>query len=544
MKKINLTLLLLLLTYLIFAQSKTEILDAPEFHCATDIEEAKQMQDPDYAILKRQKERQYREAMIRLREQREQNVELRQPPVYTLPVVVHIFHTGAELGTAANPSDASVAGEINTATQRFRHAHPSAVDYSSINALYGADTEIEFCLASTDPNGNYTTGIMRYYDEDLGFFDYDNGESVSEYYASRWPINEYLNLFIIEDLTGAAGVYFGAADATFYDSGSFWDGLIAHEVGHHLSLRHTFQSGCPNGNCLSNGDSVCDTPPKAEPGFNGATACDAPNDSCDTDDDDTSANNPYRPVANGGIGNQADMIANYMDYTGSCWDAFTQGQKDRMRNNIETFRIPLTTSSGCDASTPPSADAGISAVTLSGSACSDNITATATLVNYGTASLSSATIILKANGTTILSYSWSGNLASGASTNVVLSDATLGVGSYVISAETSSPNGSTDGFFNNDIAYTRYSVTGAATLPYSEDFESTAINTIAINPDNSSTWGLTTSSVPNCEGGSAFVNNYSYNANGQRDYLRLPLFDLSNFSSATLTFDVLVEPPR
>ena len=543
MKNLSLLICFLLVSFNLQAQKKEIQNNIPV--CATDIEEAKNMQDPSYKTLQQSKDEAYKKAMIQLNKDRAAGLEKSNPPIYTLPLVVHIIHSGAALGTDANPTDASVTSDINTASDRFRHQHTGADTYT--NPLYGADTEIEFCLASTDPDGNYTTGIIRHFDTDLALFDFDNGESVTEYLSTLWPIDEYLNVVIVETLTGAAGVYFGLADATFYHSGSFWSGLIAHEIGHHLNLRHTFQDGCPNNDCLSDGDRVCDTPPKASPGFNGATSCTSPNDACDTDDDDTSANNPYRPIADGGVGNQPDMLANYMDYTGSCWDAFTQGQKDRMRNDISTFRMSLVNSDGCNATTAPALDAGISNIEPTSTPCGTTVSTTVTLVNYGSSTLTTADVLLKVDGVTVLTSPWSGSLATGSSLDIVLTDITLTQGNYVLSAETAAPNGGTDGYSNNDISYSSFSVSGSGTLPYMEDFVVYPAPGISIiNPDGiPTTWVSTNQADMDCSGNPnqmITINNYSYNAPGQKDYIRLPTFNLSNYTSATLTFDVAYAP--
>src|SRR5690606_7212225 len=76
-----------------------------------------------------------------------------------------------------------------------------------------------------------------------------------------------------------------------------------------------------------------------------AILCNQTANSCSTDEDDTSVNNPFRPVAMGGLGGQNDMIENYMDYGyQSCQDRFTEGQKDRMRAALTGIRSSLLSS--------------------------------------------------------------------------------------------------------------------------------------------------------------------------------------------------------
>ncbi len=270
------------------------------------------------------------------------------PPLYTVPVVVHIIHSGEAVGTANNPSDATITTIINQATGRFRHT--SGATFAN-NPFSGMDAEIEFCLAQRTPGNAATTGVVRYNNP---------AQTAPATYASMvtymnglvWDPTKYANLFLLPTSPADfsfAGVFTGTFTA--YETGIFWSGLVAHEMGHYFNLDHTFDGGCPNNDCLTNGDRVCDTPPKATAGFNGAMNCATPNNGCATDDDDLSANNPFRPVGNGGIGDRPDGLENYMDYTGSCWAAFTQGQVARMRTNIQTSRVALVT--GNNACTPP-----------------------------------------------------------------------------------------------------------------------------------------------------------------------------------------------
>ena len=254
--------------------------------------------------------------------------------VYEIPIVVHIFHDNDPIGSQYNPDDATIISIIEEAEQRFRHQHPGAKSYT--NPYYGIDTELTFCLAKRDATGHETTGIVRYNNSALAT---GNGlDLITEFLPYTWNSQYFCNIIIMRDLQDACGWYFSSLDATLYDSGCLWSGLVTHELGHYFSLLHTFSSGdCVNDDCDVDGDQVCDTPAKSMAGNNGATSCDSPNNDCQTDEDDPSTNNPYRSVASGGLGEQPDMLANYLDFS-SCWDSFTQGQKDRMRANIETRR--------------------------------------------------------------------------------------------------------------------------------------------------------------------------------------------------------------
>src|SRR5688500_10818885 len=70
--------------------------------------------------------------------------------VVTLPVVVHIIHNNG----SENISDAQAI----TAIQNLNAAYANTGFYDPSN---GVNTEIQFCLAQRDPNGNATNGITR-----------------------------------------------------------------------------------------------------------------------------------------------------------------------------------------------------------------------------------------------------------------------------------------------------------------------------------------------------------------------------------------------
>lgn len=105
-------------------------------------------------------------------------------------------------------------------------------------------------------------------------------------------------------------------------------------------------------------------------------------------------------------------------------------------------------------------------------------------------------------------------------------------GNYTISLTASNSTGS-------DIhTVTNYITAGGQSLPFTEDFESNGLSNWQIeNPDNSDTWQIATVAGNAPGTNAASVNNYSYNANGQRDGLISPPLDFTGYSNITLTFD-------
>lgn len=97
--------------------------------------------------------------------------------VYTIPVVVHIIHyNGPE-----NISDSTIIAGINELNLRFQNAAPY---FDST----GHPVDIQFCLASVDPQGNPTTGITRTYSS-LSYFNASNDVQMKN--LNRWDSYYY-----------------------------------------------------------------------------------------------------------------------------------------------------------------------------------------------------------------------------------------------------------------------------------------------------------------------------------------------------------------
>jgi hypothetical protein len=79
---------------------------------------------------------------------------------YTIPVVFHILH----LGGPENISDAQVNDALRILNEDFRKLNPDTSLIVPVFKNIAADACIQFSLASLDPNGKCTTGILRYYD--------------------------------------------------------------------------------------------------------------------------------------------------------------------------------------------------------------------------------------------------------------------------------------------------------------------------------------------------------------------------------------------
>lgn len=255
---------------------------------------------------------------------------------HIIPVVVHVLYNTC----SGNISMAQIQDGLRIVNEDFNRRNADSVDTRSYYLDVAANAEIEFRLARIDPSGNPTTGVVRM--ETSQAVNAQNNVKP----LSRWPSDEYLNIWIVESIynfTGGGGTILGYAqfpgsgpwntyglvvrnDAFGTIGTSNSDGrTVTHELGHCLNLYHTFQDGCGN-YCTNSGDYVCDTPPVSVVTYDCGTA----HNTCGNDANGSSAYSSNVP----------DMIENYMSYN-SCQNIITKGQTSRMKsalNGINTLK--------------------------------------------------------------------------------------------------------------------------------------------------------------------------------------------------------------
>ena len=76
------------------------------------------------------------------------------PAVITIPVVFHILYANS----TQNISDAQIQSQLDILNEDFRRTNS---DQDNVWESVAADTEIEFCLASFDPDGAPTLSLIH-----------------------------------------------------------------------------------------------------------------------------------------------------------------------------------------------------------------------------------------------------------------------------------------------------------------------------------------------------------------------------------------------
>lgn len=291
--------------------------------------EQQMIADPSFREKMDQMERQTRSVLV--------EPTLSTETVITIPTVVHVLYNNS----AENISDAQIQSQIDILNEDFRRMNADAVNTPSDFLGVATDVRIEFCLATTDPNGNPTTGITRTYTSITSFgyssdmkFNTTGGKDI-------WNRDQYLNIWVcdIPSLLGYAQFPGGSPSTdgivvnylAFGKIGDLYSNFAlgrtaTHEVGHWLNLYHIWGDG----SCGVD-DMVDDTPVAGDANYNGSPCTYPDGDSC-----------PSSPGY--------DMFQNYMDYSDDvCMNLFTEGQKSRMRALFEPggARESLLTSGGC-----------------------------------------------------------------------------------------------------------------------------------------------------------------------------------------------------
>ncbi|MCX7728134.1 MAG: M43 family zinc metalloprotease [Bacteroidia bacterium] len=317
---------------------------------------------------------------------------------YTIPVVFHVVHGGQAVGTYPNLAQGQINSQIQVLNADYAGTGLNVGNYPS-NAFVNfaaslpaankdgsgrvkiANTGIQFCLATKDPNGNTLPepGIDRINYVSKGWANPTSFTSPSSFQTyingtvkpnSIWDPTRYFNVWVTDCSnsvgllgfatfpagTGLSGLSSGLGTATTdgvwiwakaCGSNSIFPGgtyqapynkgrTLTHEVGHWLGLRHIWGDGT----CAT--DYCNDTPPAQTSNYGNITSY------------------PYHVGTCSGNSPDGEMYMNFMDYTDdAAMYMFTVDQTTRMQTAMAngTYRSQLTASAATLCVSSPAANA-------------------------------------------------------------------------------------------------------------------------------------------------------------------------------------------
>lgn len=463
---------------------------------------------------------------------------------YTVPIVVHVIHNGESIGTGTNISDEQILSQIKVLNDDFNRLNADAVNTPPEFEAVAGVMDIEFILAKQDPEGLPTNGIVRVDGNRASWTSNDNYELKSKSY---WPSENYLNVWVcnITDYLGytqfpvspLAGLENSSTNAatdgiviSHLTCGSIDDGpfdlepdynkgrTLTHEMGHFFGLLHIW--GDDSGGCQGD-DYVDDTPNQA-----GSTTF------CATHPvDDSCSNSPK-------------MFQNFLDYTDDeCMNLFTQAQVNRMSIVIESSprRASLLTSPGSQEPVPVPNDLGARVVVSPlPTSCSNTITPTLEVRNYGSNAASSVQIRLTINELEVETKDFTLNdLAYLEAGEVTFSPAVLTPGTSTLTFQILLTNGVTDSKTNNNSLSASIFVPETVTVPFVENLDAFPYQWTVQNPDQQTTWQIAAAPKESQSNTALSVNFYDYeDAFGEIDVFLSPVFSLADVTAATVYFDV------
>ncbi len=235
-----------------------------------------------------------------------------------IPVVVHVVYNR----DIQNIADAQIHSQIAILNADFRRLNADTVNTPARFKPFAADCNIEFRLATVDPDGRPTSGIVRKQTGTTGFSMNDNIKFDAAGGHDAWDADKYLNIWVGPMSGGIVGyasppgsdkdrdgvvIRYNAFGSTGTAAAPFNKGRTAvHEIGHWLGLIHIW------GDVSCGDDEIDDTP--VQENFTAGCPRGEVMVSCNNDPD-------------------GNMYMNYMDLTDdACTNLFTHGQKTRMRS--------------------------------------------------------------------------------------------------------------------------------------------------------------------------------------------------------------------
>jgi hypothetical protein len=250
--------------------------------------------------------------------------------VFNVPVVVHVLYNNS----TQNITSDQILSQIESLNRDFSRTNADTAYTPTAFRDRAGRSKIKFSLATADPNGNPTSGIVRIYTPSFSFQPDDKMKFTSSGGNNAWPSGSYLNIWVCnmpgvlgyaqfpggDPLTDGVVITYNAFGTRGTLRNSYDKGRTAtHEIGHWLGLKHIWgDAGCGD-------DQVNDTPIQQQ----ASSGC---------------PSFPHISCTNNGSG---DMFMNYMDYTDdACMNMFTAGQVERMQALLSTARESILSSKG------------------------------------------------------------------------------------------------------------------------------------------------------------------------------------------------------
>lgn len=234
----------------------------------------------------------------------------------TIPVVVHVL--------SATISDAQVQSQIDALNRDFNGLNADLANVPDRFRRVVGKAGFKFVLASVDPAGNATNGIVRKKTGIANFSLDDRIKFSAKGGDDAWTSSHYLNIWVGPMVSGILGYASVPGDDANIDGvvlnetvfgtigklGANTMGRVAvHEVGHWLGLKHIWGDG------YCGDDGIDDTPQQK-----------SYNRGCPSGIKQSCGGDP-----------NGDMYMNFMDLTDdACMYMFTEGQKRKMRSQFQS----------------------------------------------------------------------------------------------------------------------------------------------------------------------------------------------------------------